>query len=79
MDFINNLIENTEDKNLLQELFAIDENALKLCTDESPDGEDFVMGCTYGKGGWITDPDNRIIYKKEMPLFFAFLKDWYHF
>lgn len=78
MEFIEKVIESTQSKSLLKELSKIDIDSLKVCKDESHDGDDYILGVTYRKGAWVTDPDSRIVYKRLYPNYFNFLMSWFN-
>ena len=76
--FIQQLIKESQDVMLVSELKNSDEESLKVTKKEKDSGDDYVLGCAYKLGAFLTDPNDKTIYKRQMPNYFRFLEGWYH-
>lgn len=75
-DFLELILEASKDKHLIAEVSSINFDTLKKQTPD--DNEDYVFGCDYKRGAFITDPNYNTIYKKETPYLFGFLRAWHN-
>lgn len=79
LDFMQKVSQQTEDRLLRHEIQSQESREeLETYNGTFDDGSGYVLGCTYGKGAWITDLDNKMIYKRKMPHYFNFLLNWHH-
>lgn len=76
--FIQNLIKESQDVILVSELKNTDEESLKVTNPSKDSEDDYVLGCAYKAGTFLTDPNHKTIYRNQMPNYYRFLKEWYH-
>ena len=78
-NFIDECIKSSGKNLLIQELSAIDQDTLKKQIFTGKEVDNYILGCTYKLGPFLTDSNRNIIYRNEYPRYFNFLKQYYNY